>query len=169
MRVLVLSHSYQPINHVGWQKAITWVLSGRADVVEEYSERVIHTTDKVFPMPAVIRFAHKHNGDFRKQAVRFSRRNIWLRDKGRCQYCGKAVGAAEFTLDHIIPKSKGGLTKWQNIVTACKNCNHKKGDRLMSQLGYRLQETPTVPKGIPMLLSVNSENIPDSWKVYLGS
>ena len=115
---LVLSNSYLPISRVPWQRAITWVVLGRAEIVEKYDNAVVRSAYEVFPMPSVVRFLHSVVGLFRK-GVKFNRKNVWLRDKGRCQYCGDKVGLSEFTFDHVIPQSQGGKTKWDNIVVSC--------------------------------------------------
>lgn len=170
MDTLVLSHSYQPIMRVPWQRAIGLVLSGRVEVLEEYEDRQIRSTRSAFPMPAVIRFIQKVVGFFRR-GVKFNRRNVWLRDKGHCQYCARKVSLSEFTFDHVTPKSQGGKTCWENIVVSCLACNGRKEDRTPTQAHMVLKNVPVRPKSLPGsdLSMTWGEGMPSSWKDYLGS
>ena len=165
---LVLSFAYQPVTRVNWTKAITWVLSGRVEVLEEYEDRVIRSPNQVFPMPSVIRFVRKVAGFFRRGA-KFNRKNIWTRDKGRCQFCGDHVSLAEFTFDHVIPRNQGGKTCWENIVVCCPGCNVAKRDRTPAQARMRLLSQPVRPKSLPGENMVFLGGMPDSWKSYLAS
>jgi 5-methylcytosine-specific restriction endonuclease McrA len=108
---------------------------------------------------------------FRKN-IKFNRRNIWLRDKGRCLYCGNKVSQSNFTFDHVIPRSKGGLTHWDNIVVSCHPCNQKKDSRTPEQAGMKLLVKPARPKvlaGTYTPIFHWEDTMPSSWKDYLGS
>ena len=171
METLVLSQSYTPISRVPWQKAITWVVLDRAEVVEEYDEAQIRSAYKVFPMPSVIRLLHNVTGLFRKGA-KFNRKNVWLRDKGKCQYCGTKVSMSDFTFDHVVPQSKGGRTKWENIVVACYKCNQRKGDLPLEKARMRLRVPPVKPRSLPGMAFPTltwGDKMPETWKDYLGS
>jgi len=171
MDTLVLTNTYMPISRVSWQKAITWVISGRAAVVEEYEDRTIRSPSQVFPMPSIVRFVHKVTGIFRK-GVKFNRKNVWLRDKGTCQYCGTKVSMAEFTFDHVIPQAAGGRTRWENIVVSCMECNQRKKDRTPEQARMKLRSKPVKPKSLPgVSFPVLSwtEGMPPTWQDYLGT
>jgi len=172
MDTLVLSQSYQPITRVSWQKAMTWVLTGRVEVVEEYEDRVIHTVSEVFQMPSVIRFVRKVAGFF-KRGVKFNRKSVWLRDHGTCQYCGLKVSMSEFTYDHVVPQAQGGKTVWTNIVVCCMPCNQKKKDRTPEQARMTLRTQPIVPKSLPggdiFTSWGNPDTMPKSWMDYFGS
>jgi len=168
--VLVLNSAYMPINTVPWQRAISWVASGRAVIEDVYEGLFLHSPSTRFPMPSIIRFVVKMSRYFHKR-VKFNRRNIWIRDKGKCQYCGKKTLIEDFTFDHVIPKSQGGRTIWENIVVACYKCNQKKKGRTPKQANMKLIQKPFKPKhlagtGLPGL---DKENVPKSWKDYLGS
>lgn len=171
MDTLALSHSYIPVGRISWRLAICDVLAGRAEVLESYSDRVIHTVSEVFPMPSVIRFIRKAGGLFhKKNVVKFNRKNVWLRDRGTCQYCGDKVSMSEFTYDHVMPISQGGKTKWENIVVCCLDCNQKKRDRTPSQAKMTLLAAPVVPKSVEgSSFPVTWTDVPESWKDYLGS
>ena len=168
--VLALSFGYTPIARIPWQVAICDVLSGRAEVIETYADRTIHTVTENFPMPSVIRFIRKVAGIFGKRAIKFNRKNVWLRDKGTCQYCAHKVSMAEFTYDHVTPISQGGKTVWENIVVACLHCNQKKAGRTPAQARMSLITTPVKPKSLSSNeLPFSLADMPDSWKDYLGS
>ena len=171
METLVLNLSYLPISRVPWQKAITWVVTDRAEIVEEYEDNPIRSAYKVFPMPSVIRLLHQVQGLFRK-GVKFNRKNVWLRDKNRCQYCGIRVSLSEFTFDHILPQSRGGKTKWENIVVSCYGCNQKKGHRTPREAGMHLRTSPVKPRSLPGMVFPAltwGEHMPESWRSFLFS
>jgi 5-methylcytosine-specific restriction endonuclease McrA len=169
-QTLVLSAQYSPLARVSWQRALTWALTGRVEILEEYEDRVVRSPSQVFAVPSVVRFLKKVVGYFRR-GVKFNRKNVWLRDKSTCQYCGHKVSLTDFTFDHVLPRRMGGKTSWENIVVACYDCNQKKQDRTPQQAKMRLLHEPVQPKNLPggdVSLLVGS-SIPDSWKDYLGS
>jgi 5-methylcytosine-specific restriction endonuclease McrA len=103
-----------------------------------------------------------------RTSVRLSRKNVWTRDQGRCQYSGKAIPLKDATLDHIIPESRGGRTTWTNLVTCCQEINHRKGNRTPEEAGLVLLSTPKKPFWSPVYSSVRHfENIPEEWIPYL--
>ena len=164
-RTLVLSPGYEPIKIVSWQRAITLLFLGKVEVIEEY-DRNIKTTSLVIKIPAVVRLLaaiRRH-----KQPVKFSRVNIYGRDRYTCQFCGERKQIAELTYDHVVPRSHGGKTTWTNIVTACETCNRKKANRTPEQAGMRLLAQPVQPKAMPALvITVSKESMPDAWRDYL--
>jgi 5-methylcytosine-specific restriction endonuclease McrA len=164
-QTLVLSQSFEPVKIVSWKRAITLLFLGKVEVIEEY-DRNIKTTSVLFPIPAVVRLL----GAFRrhKKPVKFSRINIYGRDKFTCQYCGVKKKIGELTYDHIMPRSRGGKTTWLNIATCCQNCNRRKADRTPEQAGMRLLKTPVQPTATPVLVvAVSRESVPDAWRDYL--
>jgi 5-methylcytosine-specific restriction endonuclease McrA len=144
----------------------------KADVLEYY-DATISSTREQFYLPAVMK-ARWYNG---KKPVRvaLSRRNILLRDKLCCQYCGKSGkhGNVPLTLDHVTPQSKGGTNTWENLVTACAACNTKKGDKTLKQLKWKLKKEPQEPSAWELdlvLASVGAgdlKSIPEEWAGYL--
>jgi len=164
-RTLVLSPGYEPVKIVSWQRAITLLFLGKVEVIEEYN-RDIKSTSLVIKIPAVVRLLaaiRRH-----KQPVKFSRVNIYGRDRYTCQYCGARKAIAELTYDHVVPRSAGGKTTWTNIVTACETCNRKKANRTPEQAGMRLLAQPVQPKAMPSLvITVSKESMPDAWRDYL--
>ena len=169
--VLILSDGYSPLRRVGWQQVIGDVLDGRAEVLEVYANRFIHTVSESIPMPAVIRFVKKVKAYFRQYA-KCNRRNVWLRDFGHCQYCGVKVSYSEYEEEHVIPRSQGGKTCWDNIVVSCTPCNQKKKNRTPAQAGMTLRAKPVAPKevhGPGFTVPWAEENvIPEEWRLYLG-
>lgn len=163
-RTLVLSQGFEPVKIVSWQRAITLLFLGKVEVLEEY-DRGIKTTSVVIKIPAVVRLLNAFRRH--KKPVRFSRVNIYGRDKYTCQYCGKKKSINELTYDHILPRAQGGKTNWLNIATACMPCNAKKGNRTPAQAGMKLLRPPFQPEATPTLvLAVNQESMPDAWREY---
>jgi len=171
METLLLTNAYLPIDRISWKRAMVLIVSGRAVVEAEYKTRKIHCPAKVYPMPSVIRFAHQIKGAFRF-GIKFNRKNVWLRDKGTCQYCNKRVGLHNFTFEHVTPKSQGGKTKWSNIVVACFPCNQQKGSRTPQEAKMHILKKPIRPKSLPGSWTpaiVWDESMPPTWKDYLMS
>jgi 5-methylcytosine-specific restriction endonuclease McrA len=107
---------------------------------------ILHSPSIQILVPQVIRFPDCEYTSPLIKTVKYSRKNIYHRDKHRCQYCGNQYSISQLTLDHIIPKSKGGKSSWTNIVTCCKMCNEDKGNQLLEDLGWKLIKQPTKPK-----------------------
>lgn len=172
MNVLVLNFVYRPIAVMSWQEAITTVYSGRAEIVEHYPDKVIRSATQEWPMPCVVRFLRKKTARWFKCEPRFTRKNVWIRDKGACQYCGRTVLLRQFTLDHVLPRSRGGKTEWGNIVAACDPCNQKKEARTPQEAKMNLRNPPQAPKVLPVVNESNdpalSHAMPDQWRAYLG-
>ncbi len=164
-QTLMLSQGYEPIRIVSWQRAITMLSLGKVEVIEEYNQDV-RSTSIVIKMPAVVRLL----GAFKrhKKPIKFSRINIYGRDKYRCQYCAKKISMGSGTYDHIVPRSQGGKTSWTNIVTCCEPCNSKKGGRTPKQAGMQLRSKPIQPKWVPiMAFHVSNTSAPDAWRDYI--
>lgn len=165
VRTLLLSQAYEPIKLIPWQRALTLLTLGKVEVLREYDHKVRSTTF-VFKMPAVVRLLRafrKH-----KKPVKFSRVNIFARDSYRCQYCGQKRGIAELTYDHVKPRHMGGKTEWTNIVTACQECNLRKGGNTPDKAGMRLLGQPVQPKWVPAVtITISTRSMPDAWRDYL--
>jgi 5-methylcytosine-specific restriction endonuclease McrA len=137
--VLVLNASYEPINITPVRRAVVLVFKGVA-TTEEEDGSYLHSARIAFRIPSVIRLR-----EFRRiphQSRALSRKNILLRDRYTCQFCGHVFPASELTLDHVIPRSRGGRTDWDNLVACCHACNNRKGDRLPEEGGLKLLRTP---------------------------
>ena len=156
---LKLDASYRPIEIIDSYKAVSMVLSGRAKALEEYNEE-IHPGIKIPSVIVLYKYIRKV--PFTK---RCNRRNVVWRDKNTCQYCQKIFSFKELTLDHVIPKSKGGHKKWSNIVCACKKCNNIKGNKLLFETNLRLLKLPEPPK-VSFLDLEHPCPIIEKWKKY---
>ena len=123
---LLLNSTFIPLRIVSWKKAMILMALRKVEVVEEYNKE-IHTVSLSIRLPSVIRLLRFVRP--RDQEIRFTRYNIYLRDKGRCQYCGHQFNMRDLTYDHVTPRAMGGTATWENIVTCCRSCNLRKGGR----------------------------------------
>ena len=127
---------------INWQRAIKLVFLNKVEVVEE-SDREVHSITVSMRVPSVVRLMGFVR--FRRKDAKYSRRNIYARDKYRCQYCGGTFPPAELTCDHVIPRSRGGRAEWDNIVTCCVPCNRRKGGQTPEEAGLVLIKRPARP------------------------
>lgn len=163
--VLVLDKALQPIEVVGWEDAVVLLVTGKAEVVEEYEDVDIRSEKMTFKLPSVLRLLTYFAK--RKPLVRFSRYNIFLRDNWCCQYCGGKRKSEDLTFDHVTPVVQGGRKSWENIVAACMPCNRKKGGRTPEQAGMRLLRKPVQPRLTPVMTIRLTATTPESWRSYL--
>ena len=140
--VLVLNASYEPINICGARRALVLVLKGVAKAEEEH-DAILHAARVLMPLPSVIRLLEYRRIPHQTRAL--SRKNILLRDRNTCQYCGVVLTAGELTLDHVIPRSRGGLSTWENLVACCHRCNRRKGNRLPREIQMHPRKNPRPP------------------------
>lgn len=164
-QTLVLNASYEVMKIVSWKKAVTWYFLDKVDIIEEYSEN-IRTPSIEMKIPAVVKYKKLIKPKYR--SLKFSRPNIYARDNYTCQYCTRYC-KAKITLDHVIPKSRGGPSSWINCVACCVECNVKKADKTPKEAGMRLIQEPRQPNPMEAFaLSVRSKviKIPDVWKNY---
>lgn len=164
---LVLDINWQPVGRISWQRAITQYFKSRIEIIDSYEDRDIRSVTFSMKMPSIVRELSRYR---RKNAVKFSRENVYARDKGMCQYCRKKISRAIATYDHVVPKGSGGKTKWENIVIACFECNQRKRDRTPDQAGMKLMQKPEKPKSLPnniRLTFVWHKGMPESWKNFL--
>jgi len=136
-KVLVLNASYEPLNITSWRRAVVLLIKNKAEQVEHNGKCVY----KEFPLPTVIRLRHYIQVPYKE--IPLTRRNILHRDGHTCQYCGYT--GEDLTLDHVIPRSRGGGDTWENIVTACVRCNVKKGSRTPREASMALAHNPRRP------------------------
>ena len=147
-KALLLDSSYYPIQILDWKKAMVLFFTNRAEVVEHHDRIKIRSTNESFKLPKVLRL---YSSFKRYSRVKFNRTNVFMRDKFKCQYCGDRFNKEELTFDHVLPKSRGGRTSWQNIVTSCHDCNNRKADRTPEECGIRLIRKPCEPKWNPLM------------------
>jgi 5-methylcytosine-specific restriction endonuclease McrA len=137
--VLVLNASYEPINICAARRAIVLVLKGLA-MPEEENGHFLHAARVTMRVPSVIRLLEYRRIPHQTRAL--SRKNILLRDRNTCQYCGIVMPAGELTLDHVIPRSRSGASTWENLVACCHPCNRKKGNQLLAETSMKLMKEP---------------------------
>src|ERR1700752_2831850 len=133
--VLVLHASYEPINVCAARRALVLVLKGVA-MTEEEKGPFLHAAPIAFRLPSVIRLLEYRRIPHQTRAP--SRKNLLMRDRNSCQYCGEVLPSSELTLDHVVPRSRGGLSTWENLVACCHACNRQKGDRLLGEASMKL-------------------------------
>jgi len=155
--VLVLNSDYTPLNVTDMRRGFILVIKGKAEVVKEDTKKII-TTIGEFVRPLVIRLLNYVN--FRRKAIKVSRRRVMKRDGYECGYCGSKKN---LTIDHIIPRSKGGENTWKNMVTCCNKCNNLKDDKSPEQVGMKLRVKPYEPTIFSAVISDEVELI---WKNF---
>ncbi|OGO52590.1 MAG: HNH endonuclease [Chloroflexi bacterium RBG_16_70_13] len=162
--VLVLNQDYEPLNVTNLPRAFRLVFGEKAEVLE-YNHQMIRTPRTEFRAPSVIRLQHRIRRP--RPRVKLSRREVFVRDRHTCQYCGRI--AHDLTLDHIVPRHRGGTHTWDNLVAACKGCNHRKGSKTLDEARMRLVRAPFEPRSdlyslfTPYLADERNE----AWRSYL--
>jgi 5-methylcytosine-specific restriction endonuclease McrA len=161
-QVLVLNASYEPLNVCSVRRAHVLVWKGKAEVVEHH-DRPLRSASGAFVWPHVIRLLQYVRVP---QAVkrRISRRALFARDGWRCVYCGSSGG--RLTLDHVVPRSRGGDSVWENVVTACSPCNLRKGDRTLEEASMSLPRQPRAPAPV-LFIRLAAQKVPEVWRQYL--
>lgn len=163
-RTLKLDSSYRPVEIINIFEAFTAIYCGRANLVEAYPNQKLRSVYKEFDVPCVISL----NKYVRKDMLNLKckKDNVFWRDNYTCQYCGNQFLRSNLTLDHVTPRSKGGPKTWDNIVTSCKECNQRKGDKLPYEINMKPINPPQKPK--PHLFRIiKDKNIPEQWLKYL--
>lgn len=159
--VLVLNASYEPLNVCTVRRAHVLVFKGRAEIIEHLTRELRSATD-TYPWPHVIRLLAYVRVP-RSVRRKISRRVLFARDSWTCQYCGSGK---RLTLDHVVPRSRGGESVWENVVTSCAPCNLRKGDRLPAEVRMRLIRSPREPAPA-LFVTLSAPRIPDRWGPYL--
>ncbi len=163
--VLVLNASYEPIHVCAVRRALVLVVKGVA-ATEEAADRRIQSPSTSFAVPSVIRLLEYRRIPHQIRAI--SRKNILIRDQHTCQYCKQQFGAGELTLDHVVPRSRGGKNTWENLVACCLVCNNRKGDKLPSEASMHLSRPPrpfTLHTSRSLMRQIGSRH--ESWRKYL--
>lgn len=163
-RVLLLNTTFEPLTALPLRRAVVLVVCGKAEVVHgDPTGIVLHSASDSVLVPSVIRLSSYVRVPYRAR-VPLTRAGLMHRDRHRCAYCG---GRAE-TIDHVIPRSRGGEHTWQNCVACCVRCNHRKADKLLSELGWRLRVVPRAPRGVHWRLLAGIVETDPQWLPYLG-
>ncbi|HEY0079248.1 MAG TPA: HNH endonuclease [Pyrinomonadaceae bacterium] len=167
-RVLLLNQTYEPLGTVSVARAIVMVWKNTVTVEEWDGERALRTPREEFPVPSVVRRRTYINVRRRRQASGMKRLRIYMRDKFRCQYCGERKSAAELTLDHIFPRSRGGDNSPVNIVTACLQCNNRKGNRTPDEARMPLLTSQTALRvKLERVVLCHYAEARQEWRKYL--
>jgi 5-methylcytosine-specific restriction endonuclease McrA len=168
-RVLVLNASYEAINVCTVRRAAVLVLKERAEILER-AEWALHAEFFEMPRPTVIRLNTYVRVPRDAHSRKITRRAIFARDHWTCQYCGtgRGTGHTSLTVDHVIPRSKGGSSSWDNIVTCCAPCNRRKGDRLPKQANMHPKNKPA-PPAATIFVHVAVPRVPEVWQQYLAA
>ena len=157
---LVLNGTYEPLCVVPARRAVCLLLVEKADLVEAHGGEV-RSARLVMPRPSVIRLRYVVKVPYLRRTA-LSRRAVFARDEHRCQYCG----ATADSIDHVVPRARGGMHSWDNVVAACRPCNIRKRDRLLEESGMRLARRPLPPRDHSWV-TVAVGRVPDAWRPYL--
>ncbi len=159
---MVLNQSYEPLTICTLKKAVLLIYLGKAEIVHKDEKKSIRTVKMNFPWPSVIRISKFIKVPYKK--VILTRKNILRRDNYKCAYCGRSD--LMLTVDHIIPKARGGSDSWENLITACTKCNNIKGDRTPEEANLKLLTRPYKPSHVIFIKNIVSK-IDEKWKPYL--
>jgi 5-methylcytosine-specific restriction endonuclease McrA len=159
---LVLNATYEPLAVVPSRRAAVLVLADKADILDASTE-LLRSARTSIALPLVIRLRYFVKVPYHRN-VALSRRGVFARDGHRCQYCGDRAE----TLDHVVPRSRGGVHAWDNVVAACRPCNVHKADRLLGETRMALRSSPSVPRQLSWIL-VAAGQVPSAWEPYLQS
>lgn len=159
-KTLLLNASDEPLALLPWRRALRLVHDGKVEVLA-HADEALHTPTTTLARPSVVRLVARVTVPMRRH-LRVSLANLLVRDHGRCGYCGDRAT----TIDHVVPRSRGGAHVWENVVAACRPCNLAKGDRLLAELGWTLARTPAPPQGLRWL-RVAAEVMQPEWLRYL--
>jgi 5-methylcytosine-specific restriction endonuclease McrA len=162
--VLVLNQNYEPLNVCDIRRAFNLLGSEKAELLER-NHQVIHTPTLAIPAPSVIRLVYLVRRP--RPRVKLSRREVFARDAHTCQYCGTT--SRDLTIDHVMPKHRGGRHEWENLVTACRGCNHRKGSKTLVEARMRLLREPRAPRADVRYLygTYLADEQNDVWRTYL--
>jgi 5-methylcytosine-specific restriction endonuclease McrA len=160
-RVLVLNATYEPLNTVSMPRAVALLLADKAEIIEA-AEAHLRSQYMTLPMPLVIRLV-TYVRIPRMLPLAVTRRGVLNRDNHSCRYCGRLLPSAELTLDHVLPRSRGGKNTWENVVAACKPCNHRKGNRTPAEARMHLIRQPFRPRYLALVVF----DVPSIWRKYL--
>ncbi len=162
--VLVLNANYEPLNVCRTRRALGLLLAGKAEMLLN-GRGYIHTVRTVYPRPSVIRLGYMIKRP--RPHVRLTKREVFRRDNFRCQYCG--ANAPRMTIDHVVPRYRGGKYSWQNLVTACERCNLKKGGRTLQEAHMSLLRLPSEPHATALYLYGSHLEDNQDWQPFLAN
>ncbi len=160
--MLILNQNYEPMSVINVKKAIVLLYLGKAEMIEAHDGKMVRAVSMAMPFPSIVRLGVYVKVPYKK--IILSRKNILRRDSHRCQYCGRSD--VTLTVDHVLPKARGGTDTWENLVCACVHCNNRKGDRTPAEAQMVLLRKPIRPNHV-MFIRHFVGTIDDHWKPYL--
>jgi 5-methylcytosine-specific restriction endonuclease McrA len=158
--ILLLNASHAPLKVVSLKRGVSLVLAGRAEVIEEADDEYLRSERFSMALPKVIKLKVYVKVPYRS-SIPLTRKNLTARDKGKCGYCAESGDS----IDHIVPRSRGGKHEWTNVVLCCRRCNARKADKTLQELGWELLVTPHAPKGMSWYVV---GIIDEAWQPYLA-
>jgi 5-methylcytosine-specific restriction endonuclease McrA len=161
-KVLVLNNNYEPLSVCNVKKAIILLWLGKAELIAAAEGRILRSVSRTMPYPSIVRLSLFVRVPYKK--IVLSRKNVLRRDSHRCQYCGRSESM--LTVDHVLPKARGGSDSWENLVAACVHCNNRKGDRTPHEASMQLARRPIRPNHV-MFIRHFVGSVDDHWKPYL--
>jgi 5-methylcytosine-specific restriction endonuclease McrA len=175
-KALILNHDFQPIQFTTNIRAMKLVCSGKAEIINvsgkpsTWEDFYYRTINAKYEAPATVRLLHKVVNPKKKSAPRFRKRAVFNRDGWLCQYCNEQLTSSNATIDHILPRSKGGMTSWKNCVTACKPCNKKKADKGLHEVGMKLLSAPSVPRNLNYWEAITEKSTAwhSDWSIFVS-
>jgi 5-methylcytosine-specific restriction endonuclease McrA len=161
--VLLLNQNYEPLNVCDLRRAMVMIFRGKAEILEN-GRGFIHSVNQAWPIPSVIRLGYMIHRPLPR--VRLSRKEVFRRDAYTCQYCGRSTH--NLTMDHVVPRHRGGEHAWENLVSACPSCNRRKGGKTLEQAHMHLGVPPYEPRPTGRYLFQTYLNQNEDWEKYLS-
>lgn len=166
MKTLLLTNYFEPLSFITFRRLIKFLANDKVEIVSIWEQENIEWLSGAIQYPATVRLNYAIDKRWRTR-TKFNRRAVLRRDFFSCCYCGKAETPRKLTLDHIIPKSRGGVSSWTNIVTACNSCNREKADRTPEEAGMKLLTKPIVPQHSELINEyMLMKDRHDDWEIY---
>ncbi len=165
-RTLLIDKNYMVLSIITWKKAVKLLAKGKVEPIKTKKRIVINKGPNAFSFSSILRLVIEIPWRAHQSRMKFSRRNLMIRDQHLCQYCGTKLGKSA-TIDHVVPKSRGGITSYLNCVASCKPCNSNKRDLTPEQAGMTLKYKPKKPSFLSLYRSYLNEHSPKEWKDYI--
>lgn len=165
-RALLVDKNYMALAVIDWKRALRLLVKGKAENVETESKILIQGAT-TFSLSTILRLVVDIPWRVYQSRLKFSRRNVMIRDDWTCQYCSEKLSKTGGTIDHVIPKAKGGKTDYLNCVASCKSCNNKKANKLLEELGMQLIKKPKKPNFMVMYRKYLNDDLPVEWADYI--
>lgn len=168
-RALLIDRNYMALSIIPWKKAVKLLVKGKAEPIHGDDSSIISigTGAGAFDVPTIIRLVVTIPWRAHKSRMKFSRKNVMIRDSHECQYCGDKLGKTGGTIDHVIPRAKGGQTSYTNCVACCRQCNNWKADKTPEEAGLTLRSKPKRPTFMVMYRHYLEQYYPEEWANYI--